>query len=142
MLWSGTPHCSMSVTPCSSRACQMGTLSDHFCLLGARDIMSVASVLRTRLPLARACLAAVHGDADNQKPLLGFLATVSALGLSLSLASQLASPAAHCLEIPIAEEVQAALHHAKCEDFKAWLTSAGADLEAVRLQSADPVSPM
>ena len=104
--------------------------------------MSVASVLRTRFPLARACLAAVHGDADNQKPLLGFLATVSALGLSLGVASQLTFPAANCLEIPIAEEVQEALHHAKCEDFKAWLTNAGADLEAVRLQSADPVSPV
>ena len=104
--------------------------------------MSLASILRTRLPLTRACLTAVHGDADNQKPLLGLLATVSAVGLSLGLASQVDSPPAHCLEIPIAEEVQEALHHAKCEDFKAWLTNAGADLEAVRLQSADPVSPV
>ena len=104
--------------------------------------MSVASVVRTRLPLSRACLAAVHGEPDNHKPLLGFLATVSALGLSLGLTSQLASPPANCLEIPIAEEVQEALHHAKCEDFKAWLTNAGADLEAVRLQSADPVRPV
>ena len=104
--------------------------------------MSVASVLRSRLPLCRAYSAAVHGEPDNHKPLLGFVATFSALGLSLGVASQLASPQAHCLEIPIAEEVQEALHHAKCEDFKAWLTNAGADLEVVRLQSADPVSPV
>ena len=103
--------------------------------------MSIA-IFRTRSRLARACLAAVHGESDNQKPLLGFLATVSALSLSLGVASQVASPQAHCLEIPIAEEVQEALHHAKCEDFKAWLTDAGADLEAVRLQSVDPVSPV